>query len=233
MTTGAPATRAQALAATLEQDIAAGGLRAGQHAGTIEGWRARSGFGRATVSEAVRLLVDRGVVEVRPGRGGGVFVAGTGPVVRLRHTLLQVHGEATTLADALAVREALEPLVVTDAARSRTAAQVRGLRRSLRQVAGAAGAEGDHDAFVRAVWALHEGIGALTPNGLLRAIYLATLQVVQEHAERATSEETDPAAAAGYRAERLDVHRELVDSIADGDPAAVARALARHRGEGS
>ena len=29
---------------------------------------------RASVSEALRLLVDRGVVDVRPGRGGGVFV---------------------------------------------------------------------------------------------------------------------------------------------------------------
>lgn len=230
MTSGVPGTRAQALAATVEEAIAVDGLQAGERVGTIDGWRARSGFGRSTVSEAMRLLVDRGVVDVRPGRGGGLFVAGTGPVVRLRHTLLQVHGDATTLADALAVREALEPLVVTDAARCRTAAQVRGLRRSLRAVAVAVG---DHDAFVRAVWALHEAVALVTPNEMLRAIYLATLQVAQVHAERATSDERDPAAAARYRARRLDVHRELVDAIADGDLAAVDRALELHRGEGS
>lgn len=230
MTSGVPGTRAQALAATVEEAITADGLQTGERVGTIDGWRARSGFGRATVSEAMRLLVDRGVVDVRPGRGGGLFVARTGPVVRLRHTLLQVHGEATTLADALVVREALEPLVVTDAARCRTAAQVRGLRRSLRAVGRASG---DHDAFVRAVWSLHEDIAQVTPNEMLRAIYLATLHVVQEHAQRATSAEPDPAAAARYRTGRVDVHRELVDAIADGDLAAVDRALERHRGGGS
>ncbi len=233
MTSGAPGTRAQALAATVERSITVDGLQAGEQLGTIDGWRTRSGFGRATVSEAMRLLVDRGVVEVRPGRGGGLFVARTGPVVRLRHTLLSVHGEATTLADALAVREALEPLVVTDAARCRTAAQLRGLRRALRSVAAATG---EHHTFVRAVWSLHEAIAQVTPNELLRAIYLATLQVVEEHTEHAEHEGARAGgeeAAARYRAARLEVHRDLVDAIADGDLAAVGRALDRHRGGGS
>lgn len=229
MPTAAPGTRAQALATEVERTIAADALRAGDRVGTIDGWQDRSGFGRATVSEAVRLLVDRGVVEVRPGRGGGVFVARTGPVVRLRHTLLSVHGEGTTLADAIAIREALEPLLVTDAARCRTAVQVRRLRRALRTVAEASG---EHDAFVRAIWTLHEDIAQVTPNEMLRAIYLATMQVIEAHAAHAASDEQEEEAAARYRAERLDVHRELVDSIADGDLVAVSRALERHHGVG-
>ncbi|MFC5381206.1 FadR/GntR family transcriptional regulator [Aquipuribacter nitratireducens] len=227
MPTQAPATRAQALAGEVERTIAAEGLTAGDPVGTIDGWRLRSGFGRATVSEAVRLLVDRGVVEVRPGRGGGVFVAGTGPVVRLRHTLLSVHGHATTLADALAIREALEPLVVADAARSRTAADLRRLRSRLRPLEAAVD---DHDAFVRAVWSLHEAIAKVTPNEMLRAMYLATLEVIDRCSEQARSDADDPATAAAYRRDRLEVHRELVDAIADGDEDVVARALARHRG---
>lgn len=229
MATEAPGTRAQALADDVEHAIATDGLAPGDPVGTIDGWRDRSGFGRATVSEAMRLLVDRGVVEVRPGRGGGLFVAGTGPVVRLRHTLLSVHGQATTLADAIAIREALEPLLVADAARSRTAADLRRLRTRLRKVDAAVE---DHDAFVRAVWALHEAVARITPNEMLRAMYLATLEVMERRAVGARSDDEDPAAALAYRRERLDVHRELVEAVADGGADVVERAVRRHRGGG-
>lgn len=228
MVTEAPATRAQSLAATIERTIAARGLSAGDPLGTIESWRASSGFARASVSEALRLLVDRGVVEIRPGRGGGVFVARTGPVVRLRHTLISVHGEATTLADAIAIRESLEPLLVLDAARSRTAAEVRRLRAQLRRLEQALD---DHDAFVRAVWALHELIASITPNEMLRAMYLAMMQVIGEHADRAVSDDEQPDRAEGYRAHRLAVHRELVDAIEAGDLERASRAVIAHADE--
>lgn len=227
MVTDAPATRAQALAAAIERSIDADSLSAGDRLGTIEEWRAKSGFARATVSEAVRLLVDRGVAEIRPGRGGGVFVAGTGPVVRLRHTLLSVHGEATTLADAIAIREALEPLIVLDAARSRTAAQVRAMRAALARIDAALD---DHDLFIRAVWALHELIAQVTPNEMLRAMYVAMMHVISEHADRATS---DSVHGVEYRAHRAAVHRELVDAIDSGDLERASRAIADHAGEGA
>lgn len=241
VSTRTPATRAQALAARLEAEIAERGLQAGDPFGTIEGWRVSSGYARATVSEALRLLVDRGVIDVKPGRGGGVFVARTGPVVRLRHTLISVHGEATTLADAIAVREALEPQLVLDAARSRTSAQVRRLRAQLGRCERALG---DHDAFIREVWALHEQIAALTPNELLRAIYLSMMHIIDEGTERARSADEAPGGAgdAGsapetgdaariYREHRLAVHRELVDAIESGDLERASRAAAAHAGE--
>jgi DNA-binding FadR family transcriptional regulator len=227
MVTDAPATRAQALAAAIERSIDADSLSAGDRLGTIEEWREKSGFARATVSEAVRLLVDRGVAEIRPGRGGGVFVAGTGPVVRLRHTLLSVHGEATTLADAIAIREALEPLIVLDAARSRTAAQVRAMRAALARLDAALD---DHDRFIRSVWALHELIAQVTPNEMLRAMYVAMMHVISEHADRATS---DSAYGVEYRTHRAAVHRELVDAIDSGDLERASRAIADHVGEGA
>ncbi len=230
MVTDAPATRAQALAAAIEQSITDDRLGAGDPLGTIEQWRARSGFARATVSEAIRLLVDRGLAEIRPGRGGGVFVARTGPVVRLRHTLLSVHGEATTLADAIAIREALEPLVVLDAARSRTAAQARALRTQLGRVEAALD---DHDAFIRSIWTLHEQIAAITPNEMLRAMYLAMMHVIGEHADRAVSDAARVEQAEGYRAHRLAVHRELVDAIDAGDVARASTAVAAHAAEES
>jgi DNA-binding FadR family transcriptional regulator len=226
MVTDVHATRAQALAARMEQRIQEQALTAGDAFGTIESWRESSGFARATVSEALRLLVDRGVVEVRPGRGGGVFVARTGPVVRLRHTLLSVHGEATTLADAIAIREALEPLLVADATRSRSAADLRRLRGRLDEMAAHLD---DHDAFIRSNWGLHEAIAGVSPNEMLRAIYLAMMHVIGEQADRASSDRGT--GSADYRRHRLDVHRELVAAIESRDLDRASRAVEAHRAE--
>jgi len=132
------------------------------------------------------------------------------------------------VADALAVREALEPLLVRDAARHRTKRQVRRLRSRVHEVETALD---DHDAFVRAVWALHEDIAEISPNELLRAIYLAVLRGIDDSAVRATSGLDSTDSSAEYRRHRLRVHAELVEAIAAAESEAVERALERHRGE--
>jgi len=79
-----PPGLAQNLATQVEQLISSRGLRAGDRIATMEELRAQTGYGRATIGETVRLLAERGSVEVRPGRGGGLFAAPVSPVVRLR-----------------------------------------------------------------------------------------------------------------------------------------------------
>src|ERR1700712_3837817 len=142
-------TRGEQLAAVLEARVHASGLAPGAAVGTLDELRAGTGFARATVSEAVRLLAERGVLEVRPGRGGGLFVAERGPVVRMRHTLLGVldRGEsATTVADAVELRAHLEELVDVGAARCASPADVEGFRARLAAMAAAP----DWAGFVRA-----------------------------------------------------------------------------------
>lgn len=222
MSSLAPVTRAQALASAIEESIVAKALVAGDSLGTIEHWRTESGFARATVNEAMRLLADRGIAEIRPGRGGGIFVAPDAAVVRLRHTLLSVRGEAASVADALVVRDALEPLVVIDAARSHTTTRLRSVYAKLRQLEKATE---DHSEFIGANFALHEAIAHLTPNELLRTMYLATIRVICEHATGAVS---DVVPADSYRAHRIAVHVQLVEAIESGDLDRVNRAIADH-----
>jgi GntR family transcriptional repressor for pyruvate dehydrogenase complex len=213
-------TRAEQLAAALDARIRFEGLAAGDPVGTLESLRAESGFAYATVSEAVRLLRDRGVLEIRPGRGGGLFVADRGPVVRLRHTLLSVQEEPGTVADAIELRDHLELLIDVGAARHRTQRDVTDLRRLLRRMYAAP----DWDTFLRANWALHERIAAISPNAMARAVYTSTLG----HLNAASSRLDDDAAAAAYRTDRHQVHVDLVDAIADGDESAVRAVVARH-----
>lgn len=207
----------------MEADIAQRSLGTGDPLGTIEEWRDRTGFARATVSEAVRILIDRGVVEIRPGRGGGIFVARTGPVVRLRHTLLTVHGEAAEVADAIAIRDALEPLVVADAARLRTKRQVAELR-SL--VASLDANVDDREVFMHTNWALHEAIAHITPNRMLAAVYLSMTELIRESSRAAVA--ASPDTDEDYVRGRVAVHRDLVEAIAAGDTDAAANAVERH-----
>ncbi|WP_231618860.1 FadR/GntR family transcriptional regulator [Nonomuraea sp. SBT364] len=217
-----PLTRAEALAADIEAMITERGLGPGDPIGTMEEFRDRSGFGRATISEAARLLSDRGTVQIRPGRGGGLFVADPNPVVRLRHTLLTVRRQPTTVADAIAVRESLEPLIAADAARHRTTGDVAALRRLVTRLRKASG---DAGRFLRANWELHERIAEITPNPLAKAVYQSMTRCIADLSTGAGS-----AHPAGYLDERVEIHAELVEAIAAGDVERTAAAVTRHRG---
>lgn len=217
-----PKTRAQVLAQDIERTIAQQGLTQGDSLGTMDSWRDQTGFARSTVSEAVRLMIDRGAVEIRPGRGGGIFVAATNPVVRLRHTLLTVR-EPSTVADAIAIREALEPLVDADAARMRTKDDIADLRKLMKDLRSSVS---ETDKFMRANWHLHERIAQITSNLMLRAVYTSMTGVISELSDRADSDAADT--DNHYLERRVEVHAQLVQAIIDGDLEATAAAVAKH-----
>ncbi len=219
-----PPGLAQNLATQVEQLISSRGLRAGDRIATMEELRAQTGYGRATIGETVRLLAERGSVEVRPGRGGGLFAAPVSPVVRLRQTLLTVPQGAITVADAIAVREALEELIGLEAARYRTDRDLLDLEGCLD---GMRHAGDDLEQFLHANWSMHERIAAITPNELARAMYVGSLRCIEElsaSADHGTASTPDD-----YLAERLGVHTELVAAIRLGDEDRVRAAIAAHR----
>lgn len=221
----APRSRAQSLAADIEDRIAAEGLQPGDRIATMEELRAETGLGRATISEAARLLAEHGTVEIRPGRGGGLFAATIGPVVRLRHTLLAVDHDGVTVADAIAVREALEELIDVDAAAHCTARDAKSLTSILNRMRRTSSTR---SRYLSANWELHERIAAITPNEIARGVYLGTL-----HHVAGLPGSPDPQTARddqGYLATRIDIHAELVAAIVAGDRSRTIRAVEAHRG---
>ncbi len=221
-----PPALAQRLASEIEELIGASGLRSGDRIATMEELRAQTGYGRATIGEASRLLTERGSVEVRPGRGGGLFVAQVSPVVRLRQTLLTVPQGATTVAHAIAVRDALEELIALDAAANRTDQDLWDLEMCL-DVMRRSRVDLVH--FLHANWALHERIAAVTPNDLAGAMYVALLRCIAELSVRADPESSST--LSDYLAERMVVHEKLVEAIRLGDEERVRAAVAAHRGD--
>lgn len=223
---GAVRSRAELLAGSLHARICSGKLAPGTNLGTLDGLRAETGYAKATVSEAVRLLRDRGLVEIRPGRGGGLFVARRTPVVRLRQTLLSVDDEPTAVLDAIELRAHLEELVDVGAARCRSQGDISEVRARLAALERAS----DWESFMRANWALHERIARICPNAMARGVYLGTLGHISATSARLAD---DKQASELYRTERYAVHVQLVDAIASGDESSVRAAVARHNSSSS
>ncbi len=220
-------TRANVLASEIEQQILDREFKPGELIGTIDSLRARSGFARSTVAEAIRLLADRGLAEIRPGRGGGLFATAAGPMVRIRHTLLSVTDAPASVAEAVAVREALEVLIDVDAAKHRTPADIVDMKRLLARLTAAA-AKGTTK-FLLANWDLHERIALISPNQTASALYLSMTSFVREHAVAATHDE-DPASAGTWLQLRVETHEELVAAIIAGDLGRTRTAVDKHVG---
>jgi DNA-binding FadR family transcriptional regulator len=210
-------TRAEAVAREVEAEIVDGALAAGSRLGTKEDLRRRFGVAVATVNEAVRLLEMRGLIEARPGPGGGVFVAGSPRFAQQRGMLGFASGRAS-FSDCLAVRNALEPLVCREAARHHRDEDIRALRTILKSMESH---QDDPATYLDLDWALHRRIAKMCRNAPLHSIYLTLIDVLQD------------ASAAGDLGELhgeadLAVHRELVDAIAAGDGPGLDAVVDRH-----
>jgi GntR family transcriptional regulator, transcriptional repressor for pyruvate dehydrogenase complex len=219
-----PQTRAQQLASWVEKSIVDRNLAPGDRIATMQELRDESGYAKSTVGETVRILAERGSVEVRPGRGGGLYVAPARPMVRLRRTLLTVPQGSSTAADAIAVREALEELIALEAAVHRTPGDINDLRVRMSHMESSGD---DWRDFMSANWALHERIAEITPNDLARGVYLGTIRTVADLSVRA---DVDADAARVYLDERIEIHARLVDAIIAGNVERTRDAVDAHRG---
>src|ERR1700729_3492092 len=97
---GARVSRAELVARELEREII-DDREPGERLGTKDDLRKRFGVAVATVNEAVRLLETRGMIEARPGPGGGVFVARPAVRIAMMHTVLGFPPASTSYRDYL------------------------------------------------------------------------------------------------------------------------------------
>jgi DNA-binding FadR family transcriptional regulator len=211
-------SRAEALARELEEEISLGVLSTGDRLGTKEDLRQRFNVAVATVSEAIKLLDARGLVEARPGPGGGVFVAGPASRMRRGPMIMGFTWTEATMDDYHEVRSALEPLIVRHASRRRTAADIRSLGMILANMA----ASLDKPlAYARYNTAFHRRIAKLTANAPLRSLYVTLLDFFENDiAQGMLPPAVDP--------DNLAVHRQLLDAIKDGEGPGLEAAMARH-----
>jgi DNA-binding FadR family transcriptional regulator len=213
-------SRAEGLARRVEEEIVHDKLNAGQRLGTKEDLRKRFGVAAATINEALRLLETRGMIEARPGPGGGVFVAAHSSRVRLNGVVLGFKVSDAPFSDALALRNALEPLVCTEAAKNCGPRDAKALRRLVARLQTMVD---DPIGFLEVNWDLHRKLAEMGGNAPLEMLYLTLLDYVQEGIE-----DVAPQSEVFNGRENLEIHRELVEAIIAGEPKSLRRAVERH-----
>jgi DNA-binding FadR family transcriptional regulator len=198
----------------------------GARLGSREELRARCEVSVGTFNEAMRIAQSRGIITVRPGPGGGVFAADQSPLVRLGNSVLALDAGRTTVAEAVRIRDALDPLLIEDALWHASPADIAAMREVLADMAAAA-ATAEPERFVRANWALHARIAAVSPHAMLRSLYVNLLDEIESHTLAVLPDAERPLPE--YIADRLELHAALVDAIDRRDRDRALELIARHK----
>lgn len=197
----------------------------GTRLGTKEELRLKCGVSVGTFNEALRLVQARELVTVRPGPGGGLFAAEQSPLVRLGNSVLALDSDQTSVAEAVRIRDALDPLLIQDALWHASPADLAGLRKQLAPMAEAAEA-GDAIAFVHANWQLHAQIAAISPNRMLRSIYSSLLDIIESHTLSVLPGGEQP--LPDYIRQRYQLHADLVQALERRDEEEASRLIHEH-----
>lgn len=212
-------TRGEAVVKAIEERIDDEGLLPGASLGTKESLRVHYGVAKATMNEAVRLLVSRGSIEVRVGAHGGVFVAERSASVRLGSKMLQLSRDALSVSDCLQVRNTLEPAVISLAVDHLSNADVRDLRAIVARMQADSVSD---ETYMDLNFKLHSRIAQVVPNVVLQDIYLGMVEFIRARV-RGVQRQAGFDAVEGAR-----VHAELVEALASRDRGRVQEAIRLH-----
>jgi DNA-binding FadR family transcriptional regulator len=223
---GRPAARLPRAEGAAAQLIAIANAAApGDRLGAKEELRARCEVSVGTFNEAIRIAQSRGIISVRPGPGGGVFAAEQSLMVRLGNSVLALDAADTPVAEAVRIRDALDPLLIEDALWHASPADIAELRELLADMLAAARRQ-DPIAFVHANWSLHARIAAISPHAMLRSLYGSLLDQIESHTLAVLPTSDEPLEE--YMTSRHALHAAMVDALERRDRTAALRLIAEH-----
>lgn len=195
----------------LEQNLGPG-TRLPNEAQMVERYEA----GRGTVREAIRLLEADGMIEVRPGLGGGPVVRepDVERVARRLSILLRLSG--STFGAVVDARKALEPSLAHHAATAATDEQLEELRGSVERLDAA-----DGQAFIEENARFHSLVAEASHNPVLQTFWLAIRAIVDGQEVGVRYDE-------GARAAVVVAHQRVLAAIEARDPELAAAEMAKH-----
>jgi DNA-binding FadR family transcriptional regulator len=220
-----PASPSRAEVAAERITALVGASAPGARLGTKDELRTMCRVSVGSFNEALRLLQSRGLVTVRPGPGGGLFAAEQSPMVRLGNSVLALDARQTDVADAIRIRDALDPLLIEDALWHASPADIADLRHEVAAMGRAVHAE-DATAFAHANWQLHARIADISPNPLLRSLYHSLLDTIESHTLSVLPTGEQPLQE--YIRERLTLHTRIVDALEQRDGELAIRLIRAH-----
>ncbi|HLI97360.1 MAG TPA: FadR/GntR family transcriptional regulator [Candidatus Baltobacteraceae bacterium] len=171
------------------------------------------GVGRSTIREAMRVLSNRGLVDVRHGEGTYV-------TSRTMRASLEERLERAVLTDIYEARLYLELALSGLAAQRRDAKDVAAMRKCLTKRAAAARA-GDVPAYADADFGFHLAVAKAAKSPALYDVYESFVQTVRPPLIQAVGPEY-------VRKEDDRLHAALCDAIAQGNAAEARRLVRSH-----
>jgi DNA-binding FadR family transcriptional regulator len=214
-------SRPEAIRRTIEARIIDGTMRPGDRLGLKADLQKEFDVAGPTIAQALTLLTNDGLISMRRGPGGGIFVERSRPILRVGTRRLAT-GTAQSLAENIEIRESLNPLLAVSAARAsnRPESTVAKLRELAGHLVGAAPSFDTQ----RLIWAGHRALVELADNELLGHVYMDLLGA----AEALIVDVVFPSEGieGDQERQRIAAHASMLVAVADGNVEA-----ARHHAE--
>ncbi len=204
------------IAEQIEQLILNGELRSGDRLPTERELAEQFGASRTAVREAMKMLEQKGLVDMRPGRGMRI-IDGTSAAMRDSLGLMMRVGQTGSV-NLVEVREILEPEIAALAAARAGAEQIAAMREAVRIMDESLD---DATAFIAADNDFHRALANGSKNALILALVDSIVDLLSEQRKQIFSVEGGPQRGNHH-------HKLILDALVRHDEKAARNAMRAH-----
>ena len=205
------------IAEQIESRILSGELQSGDRLPTERELAEQFHASRTAVREAMKSLAQKGLVDMRPGRGT-IVIDGTTQAVRHSLDLMMKFGQAGDSTNLVEVRGIFEPEIAALAAARATDTEIAAMREA---VAIMDANLTNADLYIRADNDFHQALAKATQNSLILTLVNSIVFLLSEQRKQIFTVDGGP--------ERGQVHhKHILETIIHRDPEAAREAMRAH-----
>jgi len=205
------------IAEQIEQLILNGELRSGDRLPTERELAEQFQASRTAVREAMKTLAQKGLVDMRPGRGT-IVIDGTSKAMRHSLGLMMKVGQAGSSTNLVEVREILEPEIAALAAMRAGEEDITAMRESVLVMDASLD---NADAYISADNNFHQALAKGTQNVLILALVDSIVYLLSEQRKQIFSVKGGP--------ERGQIHhKRILEAVLRHDAEAARKAMCAH-----
>jgi GntR family transcriptional repressor for pyruvate dehydrogenase complex len=201
----------------IQRRILAGELKVGDHLPPERDLAEQFQVSRTAVREAVKMLTEKGLVEVRPGRG--TFVTnGTSQAARSSLGMMMKIGQPDGTQDLVEIREILEPEIAFLAAKRARSEHIEVMQRAVELMDLSLNSA---DAYIEADLDFHLALAEASDNAIILALLDLFVDLLREQRKRIFSVEGGPQRGQFH-------HKRILEAIISHQPEAAREEMRRH-----
>lgn len=201
----------------IKGQILGGELRSGDQLPNERTLGERYGVSRTVIREAIKTLIENGLVEVRRGQGTFVF-DGTANALKQSLRLMMGFAANDRAEEMVEVRELLEPEIAARAALRRTPADLEALRAAIEDMNAAID---DVERFIEADNRFHVALAVSTQNHFIPRLLDSVVDLLQELRGHIFRVGGGPQRGQHH-------HQHILDAVEKGDAAEAREAMLAH-----